>query len=248
MGEKLGVTNKTVSRWETGTYMPPVDILLRMSELYNVSVNEILSGERLDTRGYQIKAEENVVSTLKRSQKDSRIKRIAIVCCSVALVILFALLGLYLFFIGLFPHNSEKFFDGDNLATHLVSDLPKPKNKIVKDYGSTAYISMTEREFELYVESVCEYLLSCNFQRLGTRGGLLSGLIGVQYYVNTDVSELSDFYSATAEAGGRPFNGYVFVWANPTPTHYLEIKYLYDTKQMYIEMCYRISPYTFTDL
>ena len=32
-GDKMGVTNKTVSRWETGKYLPPADILLLMSEL-----------------------------------------------------------------------------------------------------------------------------------------------------------------------------------------------------------------------
>lgn len=35
LGEKLGVTNKTVSRWETGTYMPPVEILEELSRLYS---------------------------------------------------------------------------------------------------------------------------------------------------------------------------------------------------------------------
>ena len=47
LGEKIGVTNKTVSRWETGTYLPPADALLSMSMLFDVSINEILSGKRL---------------------------------------------------------------------------------------------------------------------------------------------------------------------------------------------------------
>lgn len=33
LGEKLGVTNKTVSRWETGTYVPPVEILEGLNSL-----------------------------------------------------------------------------------------------------------------------------------------------------------------------------------------------------------------------
>ena len=43
LGEKLGVTNKTVSRWETGAYLPPAEALLAMSDLFSVSINEILS-------------------------------------------------------------------------------------------------------------------------------------------------------------------------------------------------------------
>ena len=40
LGESLGVSNKTVSRWETGTYLPPVEMLQRLSERYSVSINE----------------------------------------------------------------------------------------------------------------------------------------------------------------------------------------------------------------
>lgn len=66
-GEKMGVTNKTVSRWENGNYLPPADILLTMSQLFDVSVNEILSGKRLPTEKYKEAAEANLTHTLKTS-------------------------------------------------------------------------------------------------------------------------------------------------------------------------------------
>jgi len=47
LGGKLGVTNKTVSRWENGHYMPDIDQFLQMSELFSVSISELLAGERL---------------------------------------------------------------------------------------------------------------------------------------------------------------------------------------------------------
>ena len=67
LGEQLGVTNKTVSRWETGNYMPPVDILQRLSGLYGVSINELLSGRRLEESEYRSRAEENIKSALEQS-------------------------------------------------------------------------------------------------------------------------------------------------------------------------------------
>ncbi len=67
LGESLGVSNKTVSRWETGTYLPPVEMLQRLSERYSVSINEILSGERLTAESYREKAEENIKSALSES-------------------------------------------------------------------------------------------------------------------------------------------------------------------------------------
>lgn len=66
-GERIGVTNKTVSRWETGTYLPPADILLVMSEMFGVSINEILSGRRLSQEEYKEAAEENLTQTIKAS-------------------------------------------------------------------------------------------------------------------------------------------------------------------------------------
>lgn len=66
-GEKVGVTNKTVSRWETGTYLPPADVLLSMSEIFGVNVNEILSGKRLTDEEYKKAAEENLTQTIKDS-------------------------------------------------------------------------------------------------------------------------------------------------------------------------------------
>ena len=67
LGKKLGVTNKTVSRWENGNYMPPVDMLQTLSELYGISINELVSGERLVAENYRENAEKNIKSALKTS-------------------------------------------------------------------------------------------------------------------------------------------------------------------------------------
>lgn len=67
LGDKLGITNKTVSRWEKGNYLPPAEMLKALSELYGVSINELLSGERLAQEQYQQKAEENIRSALESS-------------------------------------------------------------------------------------------------------------------------------------------------------------------------------------
>lgn len=68
LGEILGVTNKTVSRWENGNYLPPVEMLQILSEYYAVSINEILSGERVvKVDDYKEKAEENLKSVLSVS-------------------------------------------------------------------------------------------------------------------------------------------------------------------------------------
>lgn len=67
LGEKIGVTNKTISRWENGNYLPPVDKLQDLSLLYNISINEILSAEKLDEYSYRKAAEINLKETLSFS-------------------------------------------------------------------------------------------------------------------------------------------------------------------------------------
>lgn len=67
LGEMLGVTNKTISRWETGTYLPPAEMLVSMSNLFHVTINELLSGKRLTQDEYKIAAEENLRQVVKAS-------------------------------------------------------------------------------------------------------------------------------------------------------------------------------------
>ena len=68
LGQKLHTSGKTISRWETGTYMPPVEMLLALSELYGVSMNEIVAGARLSPEELPAKAEENLTATLKEQE------------------------------------------------------------------------------------------------------------------------------------------------------------------------------------
>lgn len=67
LGEQLFVTNKTISRWETGIYLPPADALLKMSEIFGVSVNELLCGKRLTETEYKNAAEGNLIQAMEES-------------------------------------------------------------------------------------------------------------------------------------------------------------------------------------
>ena len=71
LGEKLGVSNKTVSRWETGNYMPPVESLSILSDIYGISINEILAGTRVDKDAFTEIAEKNITVTLKDAEKEN---------------------------------------------------------------------------------------------------------------------------------------------------------------------------------
>ena len=67
LGEKLHISSKTISRWETGAYMPDIEMLQLLGQSFGVSINEILAGQRLSDEEFRQKAEENVIAVSKAS-------------------------------------------------------------------------------------------------------------------------------------------------------------------------------------
>lgn len=95
LGEKIGVSNKTISRWETGNYMPPVECLNMLSDIYHISINEILGGERASGDDFTKMAEENITVTLKELEKEWRVfekKMICVLAVTTILTILILIL------------------------------------------------------------------------------------------------------------------------------------------------------------
>ena len=70
LGERIGVTNKTVSRWETGNYMPPVESLILLSDIYGISIYEILSGKRVELDELKQVTDENMTNVLGELEGD----------------------------------------------------------------------------------------------------------------------------------------------------------------------------------
>lgn len=67
LGEKLGVTNKTVSRWENGNYMPDIEMLQLLGQTFDVSINELLAGQFLSDEEFKKKSDENIIAVSKES-------------------------------------------------------------------------------------------------------------------------------------------------------------------------------------
>ncbi|RHM63110.1 helix-turn-helix transcriptional regulator [Coprobacillus sp. AF33-1AC] len=72
LGQQIGVTNKTISRWETGNYLPPIECLILLSDFYKISINEILSGKRVLDENIKEVAEENMTQVLKEIQIENK--------------------------------------------------------------------------------------------------------------------------------------------------------------------------------
>ena len=72
LAETLNISDKTISKWERGGGFPEVSLLLPLCGELGVTVNELLSGERVSPEDYQKKAEENMMNLVKEAQENRK--------------------------------------------------------------------------------------------------------------------------------------------------------------------------------
>ena len=80
LAEKLNITDRAVSKWETGKSMPDSSIMLELCNILGITVNELLSGEEIDTENmesYEKRLDENLI-TLKRKDENNMKKNVMI--------------------------------------------------------------------------------------------------------------------------------------------------------------------------
>ncbi len=67
--ETLGISNKTVSKWECGNGMPELSLMMPICEILKINLNELFSGEKLNDADYKKKAEENIMILIEEAEK-----------------------------------------------------------------------------------------------------------------------------------------------------------------------------------
>ena len=72
LAEKLGISDRAVSKWETGKSLPDSGIMLELCELLKINVNELLSGEKIMANSYDKRAEENLLAMKRELEEKNR--------------------------------------------------------------------------------------------------------------------------------------------------------------------------------
>lgn len=87
LAEKLNITDRAVSKWETGKSMPDSSIMLELCEILGITVNELLMGEREKRESYEEKADANLdtIDTIKKRKNCVGFKRLGAVIFSALL-------------------------------------------------------------------------------------------------------------------------------------------------------------------
>ena len=69
LAEKLGVSDRAISNWDNGKNMPDISLFPIISKELDVTVNDLMSGEKVDKKEYQEKFEENIIYTIDKTVK-----------------------------------------------------------------------------------------------------------------------------------------------------------------------------------
>ena len=93
LAEKLGITDRAVSKWETGKSLPDASIMLELCGLLKITVNDLLSGEVVSMNNYNEKSEKNLLEMIKqKKQADKRLLSLEIVIGLMSVMFLFSMI------------------------------------------------------------------------------------------------------------------------------------------------------------
>lgn len=80
LADTLSISDKTVSKWECGKGLPEISLMLPLCETLHITVNDLLSGEKVSEVDYQKKAEENMMDLMKENEENKKRMALSIIC------------------------------------------------------------------------------------------------------------------------------------------------------------------------
>ena len=86
LADILSISDKTVSKWECGKGLPEVSLMLPLCSTLNITVNDLLSGEKVSESSYQKKAEENMLDLMKENAENKKRMALSIICGVITII------------------------------------------------------------------------------------------------------------------------------------------------------------------
>lgn len=164
LAQRLGVSDKAVSKWETGKCYPDIEVMGALGSLFGVTVNDLLSGEKTEAVSRDEAADSNVLSIMES------LKKLNTRWCAVLLCTAFIMLAAFGVFLGVSrlpvdfdagacsggftEHIYEKY--GDSLALEYLTRFPE-EEIVAYNLSDTADIDWTGRI--IFMEFTLTYTL-----------------------------------------------------------------------------------------
>lgn len=91
LADALYISDKTVSKWECGKGLPEVSLMLPLCEELHITVNELLTGEKIEETEYKKKAEENMMNLVQENQENRKRMALSVICGVITVIAVAAL-------------------------------------------------------------------------------------------------------------------------------------------------------------
>lgn len=183
LGKKLGVTNKAVSKWETGETIPEVNVLINLAKVLNVTIDELLTQEVVESE---------VVTTIK--YKTSPIMKV-VMCLLLMVIGVFSIV-----FIDL-NNNTDEIEIVDLTEDNYLSYLSLYPTEVLSVEGNTVFLDLRVDKIDdryVYEDTSVTiiYTVHCYFVDNNDASYVISyfnhyAMIDIQDYSNTLTIELS---------------------------------------------------------
>ena len=90
LAEKLGITDRAISKWETGKSLPDSSLMLSLCDILGITVNDLLSGEVIEMDNYNKELENNLLELVRQKEEsDKRLLKLELVVGILSMVVLF---------------------------------------------------------------------------------------------------------------------------------------------------------------
>ena len=91
LADILSISDKTVSKWECGRGLPEVSLMIPLCDALQITVNDLLTGERVSEVDYQKKAEENMMNLIKENEENKKRMALSIICGVITIIAVYSL-------------------------------------------------------------------------------------------------------------------------------------------------------------
>lgn len=86
LADSLNISDKTVSKWETGKGLPEVALMVPLCDALHITVNELLCGQRLTDSDYKQKTEEVIMDLVKEREESKKKLVLSIIVCVIGIL------------------------------------------------------------------------------------------------------------------------------------------------------------------
>lgn len=97
LAEKLGVSDKSVSKWENAKCMPDLSLFPQLCNILEITINDLMAGEKVDDKEYINTLENNFISLVSNMETRGRRKRMLLILI-IAITFLIGIIGYYIYF------------------------------------------------------------------------------------------------------------------------------------------------------